>query len=188
MVQKLHEAYYYRHGRLDEWTTLGVGWKESNDRCILTTYRITNCESADGKAIAPQRQFEIFEDHPKRGILFGGLINPRNNNAFDNKLKHLRQLLKDAPYNNFRTIIGRQLYELNMIAHSDSSAGKYIGDTTLLSIIAKRSNSPENHHFPDTKDYLVPNFSTPFMSVRGVEVHNDPIAGSSITIDIKKER
>lgn len=187
VVNRLNEAYYYRHGRPDELTILGVGWKDIDGIRTLTTYRITNCEDNSGASVEPKRQFEVFEDNPKRGVLFSGSMRRGYNNTFDNKLKHINRLLKNARYDDFRAGIGAQLYELNTIAHNDSSVGKYIGDTTLLSIIAKRSNSAENHHFPDTKDYLVPNFSTPFMSVRGAKVHNDPVAGSTLTIDIKKK-
>jgi len=187
MVTGLNEKYYYKQTVIDPLTILVVGWVFENGVAKPTLFRITNCETADAKAKAATKQFEVYESHDKRGVIVKGSVQLGVHPQFDSKIKYVRKLLKTVSFTAFRDTIGSSLYDLNTIAHNHPDWGAYIGDKTVYSGIHKRGDGVDAWRFPSgQKDYMLPNFNNGTMSVKGLKVHNDPIEGGSITLDIKR--
>jgi hypothetical protein len=187
MVSGLNEKYYYKRTAVDPLTVLVVGWVFENNVAKPTLFRITNCETADAKPKAATKQFEVYESHDKRGVIVKGSVKLGVHPQFDSKIKYVRSLLKTVSFANFRDTIGGSLYDLNTIAHNHPDWGAYIGDKTMFSVIHKIGDGVDYWRFPrGQQDYMLPNFNNGTMSVKGLQVHNDPIEGGTITLDIKR--
>ena len=187
MVSGLNEKYYYKRAAIDPLTILVVGWVFEGDVAKPSLFRITNCETADAQPKTASKQFEVYESHDKRGVIVKGSVKMGDNPQFDSKIKYVRKLLKTVPFADFRDTIGGALYDLNTIAHNQAEWGAYIGDKTMLSVIHKMGDGVDYWRFPSgQRDYMLPNFNNGTMSVKGLKVHNDPIEGGTITLDIKR--
>ena len=187
IVTGLNEKYYYRRTVLDPLTILVVGWVFENNVAKPTLFKITNCETTDGKPKAAARQFEVHESHDKRGVIVRGSVKLGDCPQFDSKIKYVRKLLKIVSFTEFRDVIGGALYDLNTIAHNHPVWGAYIGEVTMFSVIHKMGDGVDYWRFPrGQQDYMLPNFNNGNMSVKGLRVHNDPIEGGTITLDVRK--
>lgn len=183
----LGEKYYYKRTAVDPLTVLVVGWVFANNVAKPTLFRITNCETADAKPKTATKQFEVYESHDKRGVIVKGSVVLGVYPQFDNKIKYVRTLLKTVSFADFRDTIGGSLYDLNTIAHNHPDWGTYIGEKTMFSAIHKKGDGVDYWRFPRGQtSYMLPNFNNGTMSVKGLQVHNDPIEGGTITLDIKK--
>lgn len=187
MITGLNEKYYYKRTAIDTLTILVVGWVFENNIAKPTLFRITNCETADAKPKATSKQFDVYESHDKRGVIAKGSVKLGDSPQFDSKIKYVRKLLKTVSFAEFRDTIGGALYDLNTIAHNHPEWGAYIGDVTMFSAIHKMGDGVDYWRFPrGQQDYMLPNFNNGTMSVKGLKVHNDPIEGGTITLDIKR--
>lgn len=164
-----------------------VGWQFTGSAAKLTLFRITNCETETGQWKTPSKRFEVFKRTPKSDVVVRGSVQLGANDEFDSKIQHIKSLLKTVSFQDFRDVIGERLYELDLIAHNSPEWGRYIGDKTMLSVIHKMGDGVDYWRFPrGQKDYMLPNFNSGTMSVKGLNVHNDPIEGGTITLDMKK--
>lgn len=186
IINGLNEKYYYKRSP-EALVILIAGWQFTNSNTKMTLFRVTNCEGEDGQFKAPIKQFEVFKSTPKRDVVVRGSVQLGVNNQFDGKIKHIKSLLKTVSFQEFRDTIGGQLYELDLIAHGSPIWGRYIGDTTMLSIIHKNGDGVDYWRFPSgQKSYMMPNFNNGTISVRGLQVHNDPIEGGVITFESRR--
>jgi hypothetical protein len=186
IVTGLNEKYYYKRNDIPPLTIIFAGWLFGNNERQMV-YRITNCETEKSQSKSPSKEFDLFQETSKRDVILRGTVKKGVDHQFDGKSKYIKKLLKTATIHNFRDTIGKSLYELNMIAHNNSSWGKYIGENTALMTIHKNGDGVDVWRFPESSDYLIPSFNNGNMSVKGIKVHNDPIKGGTITLDIKKD-
>ncbi len=186
IINGLNEKYYYKRSP-EALIILVAGWQFNGDLARPTLFRVTNCETENGAPKTPTKQFEAFESNLKRDVVVRGSVQLKVNSQFDSKIKHVKHLLRSVSFEEFRDTIGGQLYELDIIAHNSTAWGQYIGDTTMFSSIHKMGDGVDYWRFPaGQKDYMLPNFNNGTMSVRGLEVRNDPIEGGVITFESKR--
>jgi hypothetical protein len=157
-----------------------AGWKDG--RTIV--YRITNVGQMGD--LSPSQEFEVFTIQDESGIIVDGSIRVGLDNGFDAKIETIKKLLGSTSLENFRDTIGPELYDLNQIAHNHPTQGKYIGENTMFSFIQPIGDGMDTWRYPEGQtSYMLPNFSNGTMSVKGIVVHNDPIEGGTIQMDIK---
>lgn len=186
IINGLNEKYYYK--RIPEALVILIaGWQFTNNVAKLVLFRITNCETESGQPKVPTKEFEVFKRTPKRDVVVRGSVQLGVNDEFDGKIRHIKSLLKTVSFHEFRDVIGERLYELDMVAHNSPEWGQYIGDKTMLSVIHKMGDGVDSWRFPrGQQDYMLPNFNNGTMSVRGLQVHNDPIEGNVMTFESRR--
>ncbi|HEX7963817.1 MAG TPA: hypothetical protein VF466_04490 [Candidatus Saccharimonadales bacterium] len=170
----LEEAYYYRRAPFEPLTIVAVGWVRVGDKTELVGIRITNCEAEDASSLSPSRAFKVFKDELRRDALVRGSIRLKVYPAFDNKLKHIRSLLKSYQGDK----IALSLYELNSEARANPEWRPLIGEDVVISCILRDENRVRHWQYPLSEDYLVPNSNTGNLSLRGVRVTGDSSNGS----------
>ncbi|MFZ2126504.1 MAG: hypothetical protein WAV04_03270 [Candidatus Microsaccharimonas sp.] len=178
IVQGLNEKHYISQPAA--LIILIAGWRENNN----IVYRITNI-GEDGD-LSPKQTFEVFMSEDESGVIVDGSIKIGMDDSFDTKVEAVRELLKSTTPENFRDIIGPELYSLNQIAHNHPTQGKYIGENTMFTFIQPVGDGMDAWRYPEGQTkYMLPNFSNAAMSVKGIVVHNDPVEGGTIQMDIK---
>jgi hypothetical protein len=178
IVQGLNEKHYVSQPAA--LVVLVAGWRDG----MGIVYRVTNVGQAGD--LSPSQTFEVFTMEDESGVIVDGSIKLGMDADFDSKVETVKKLLKSTLAEEFRDTIGPALYELNQVAHNHPSQGKYIGENTMFTFIQPVGDGINTWRYPAGQTtYMLPNFSNDTMSVKGLVVHNDPIEGGTIQMDIK---